>query len=73
MHCSTWVIMNRETRRLCKIPDQVREEVKPFYLDRVTIATAENDSNKIDRLTDGTAQRIRSGLAVRRTHVYLIS
>lgn len=62
---STWVIMNRETRRLCKIPDQVREEVNPFYLDRVTIAASENHCNKIDRLTDRTAQRIRSGLAPR--------
>ena len=63
--CSTWVIMNRETRRLCKIPEQVREEVQPFYLNRLAIAAAaQNHNEKIDKLTDETAGRIRSGLAV---------
>ncbi|CAI9113127.1 OLC1v1013670C1 [Oldenlandia corymbosa var. corymbosa] len=62
---STWVIMNRETRRLSKIPDQVREEVQPFYLNRVAISTEDVDSEKIEKLTDETAQRVRSGLAPR--------
>ncbi|XP_024174413.1 palmitoyl-acyl carrier protein thioesterase, chloroplastic [Rosa chinensis] len=62
---STWVIMNRETRRLSKIPEQVRQEVAPFYLNRAAIATEKIDSEKIDKLTDGTAGRIRSGLAPR--------
>ena len=56
--------MNRETRRLSKIPDQVREELTPFYLNRIAIPTDKNDSDKIDKLTDETADRIRSGLAV---------
>ncbi|KAF5730966.1 Palmitoyl-acyl carrier protein thioesterase isoform 1 [Tripterygium wilfordii] len=62
---STWVIMNRETRRLCKIPEQVRQEVLPFYLNRAAISTENNDLEKIDKLTDDTAERIRSGLAPR--------
>ncbi|XP_057514486.1 palmitoyl-acyl carrier protein thioesterase, chloroplastic-like [Actinidia eriantha] len=62
---STWVIMNRETRRLSKIPDEVRKEVQPFYLDRVAIPTADLDCEKIDKLNDETADRIRSGLAPR--------
>ncbi|XP_030531113.1 palmitoyl-acyl carrier protein thioesterase, chloroplastic-like [Rhodamnia argentea] len=62
---STWVIMNRDTRRLTKIPDQVREEVIPFYLNKLSIPTEENDTDKIDKLTDATAERIRSGLAPR--------
>ncbi|XP_024017746.1 palmitoyl-acyl carrier protein thioesterase, chloroplastic [Morus notabilis] len=62
---STWVIMNRETRRLSKIPEQVREEVAPFYLRRAAIATEKNDNEKIDKLTDETAERIRTGLAPR--------
>ena len=62
--CSTWVIMNRETRRLSKIPEQVRQEVSPFYLHRSAIAIEKNDSDKIDKLTDETAERIRTGLAV---------
>ncbi|GFZ03909.1 fatty acyl-ACP thioesterases B [Actinidia rufa] len=60
---STWVIMNRETRRLSKIPDEVRKEVQPFYLDRVAIPTADLDCEKINKLNDETADRIRSGLA----------
>lgn len=62
--CSTWVIMNRETRRLSKIPDEVKKEVQPFYLDRMSIPTVDSDGEKIDKLTDETADRIRSGLAV---------
>ncbi|XP_024976339.1 palmitoyl-acyl carrier protein thioesterase, chloroplastic-like [Cynara cardunculus var. scolymus] len=60
---STWVIMNRETRRLSKIPDEVRNEVTPFYLDRSAIATEKIDHEKIEKLTDETAARIRPGLA----------
>ncbi|XP_071722538.1 palmitoyl-acyl carrier protein thioesterase, chloroplastic-like [Rutidosis leptorrhynchoides] len=62
---STWVIMNRETRKLCKIPPQVRQEVLPFYSTRLAIAKEDNDVEKIDKLTDDTAERIRSGLAPR--------
>ncbi|KAI8544008.1 hypothetical protein RHMOL_Rhmol08G0261800 [Rhododendron molle] len=62
---STWVIMNRETRRLSKIPDEVKKEVQPFYLDRMSIPTVDSDGEKIDKLTDETADRIRSGLAPR--------
>ncbi|KAG0500276.1 hypothetical protein HPP92_000348 [Vanilla planifolia] len=61
---SNWVIMHRETRRLSKMPEQVREEVRPFYLDRRTILQSDNDS-KIDKLNDETAENIRSGLAPR--------
>jgi fatty acyl-ACP thioesterase B len=56
--------MNQETRRLSKIPEPVRQEVLPFYLNRVAVAAEKNDSERIDKLTDATAERIRSGLAV---------
>lgn len=56
--------MNRETRRLSKIPDEVKNEVQPFYLNRAAIATENTDSEKIEKLTDETADRIRTGLAV---------
>ncbi|CAI0446510.1 unnamed protein product [Linum tenue] len=62
---STWVIMNRETRRLSKIPDQVREELVPYYINRVAIAAEDNDLDKIDKLSDDTAERIRPDLAPR--------
>lgn len=56
--------MNRETRRLSKIPEQVRQEVLPFYLNTFAIDKEKTDVGKIDKLTDQTAGRIRSGLAV---------
>lgn len=62
---SNWVMMNRETRRLSKIPDEVRQEVLPFYLDRSIIAAAAAGGRKIEKLTDSTAEHIRSGLAPR--------
>ncbi|KAL3839115.1 hypothetical protein ACJIZ3_023706 [Penstemon smallii] len=62
---STWVMMNRETRRLSKIPYEVKNEVVPFYLNREAIATVNIDSEKIEKLTDETAERIRPGLAPR--------
>ncbi|KAG9151651.1 hypothetical protein Leryth_001955 [Lithospermum erythrorhizon] len=34
---STWVTMNRETRKLSKIPDEVKSEIQPFYLNREAI------------------------------------
>ncbi|KAJ8554157.1 hypothetical protein K7X08_024835 [Anisodus acutangulus] len=62
---STWVIMNRETRRLSKIPEQVKAEVQPFYINRSAIPTAQIDSEKIEKLNDETTQIISSGLAPR--------
>ncbi|KAI4343591.1 hypothetical protein L6164_010925 [Bauhinia variegata] len=62
---STWVVMNKETRRLCKIPEEVKQEVFPFYVNRFAIASEQTDCEKIDKLTDDTAERIRSGLAPR--------
>ncbi|XP_021775827.1 palmitoyl-acyl carrier protein thioesterase, chloroplastic-like [Chenopodium quinoa] len=62
---STWVTMNRETRRLSKIPDEVRQEVEPFYLNRYVFANGDDDPDKINKLTDDTADIIQSGLAPR--------
>jgi len=57
--------MNRQTRRLSKIPEEVKQELLPFYLNRLAVPTEETDCEKIDKLTDETAQiRILSGLAV---------
>nr|CAB3452640.1 unnamed protein product [Digitaria exilis] len=64
---SNWVMMNRETRKLSKIPEEVRQEVLPFYLDRSIIAAdaSGGGGSKIEKLTDSTAEHIRSGLAPR--------
>ncbi|KAK6118074.1 hypothetical protein DH2020_048180 [Rehmannia glutinosa] len=55
--------VTRETRRLSKIPDEVRNELMPFYLNRAAIATENTDRENIAKLTDDTAGRIRTGLA----------
>ncbi|KAF8655120.1 hypothetical protein HU200_061255 [Digitaria exilis] len=57
----------RETRKLSKIPEEVRQEVLPFYLDRSIIAAdaSGGGGSKIEKLTDSTAEHIRSGLAPR--------
>ncbi|KAJ1417890.1 HotDog domain superfamily [Sesbania bispinosa] len=62
---STWVIMNRETRRLSKIPGEVKQELVPFYLNRLAVPSEQIDCEKIDKLSDDTAERKRSGLAPR--------
>lgn len=62
---STWVTMNRETRKLSKIPDEVRQEVEPFFHHRHVLEVGDNDNEKINKLTDQTANVIRSGLAPR--------
>ena len=56
--------MNTETRKLSKIPGEVREELVPFYINRLSIAAEHNDVEKIDKLNNETAGRVRSGLAV---------
>eukprot|EP01018_Ginkgo_biloba_P012087 Gb_21293 [translate_table: standard] len=58
---STWVMMNRETRRLSKFPDAVKEEIFPYYLERSVIAQDEY-TKKLDKLADHTAQYLHSGL-----------
>ncbi|XP_002987091.2 palmitoyl-acyl carrier protein thioesterase, chloroplastic [Selaginella moellendorffii] len=59
---STWVVMNQTTRRLSKMPDDVREEITPFYLQRRAIVR--NVSHKITKV-DGATQFARSGLTPR--------
>ncbi|KAE9608587.1 putative oleoyl-[acyl-carrier-protein] hydrolase [Lupinus albus] len=62
---SIWVVMNKETRRLSKLPDEVKQEGLPFNFSRRAIAIEETDTEKIEKLTDDTADGIRSGMAPR--------
>ncbi|XP_017420249.1 palmitoyl-acyl carrier protein thioesterase, chloroplastic [Vigna angularis] len=59
---SMWAIMNRETRRLSKMPEEVRQELDPFYFNKFAIATEEIDQQKIQKLTDATAEGFRFGV-----------
>lgn len=55
-------MMNKETRRLSKIPLEVRGEIEPFFLDYDPVV--EEDGRKLKKLDDDTADFIRSGLTV---------
>ncbi|XP_020207426.1 palmitoyl-acyl carrier protein thioesterase, chloroplastic [Cajanus cajan] len=57
---STWTLMNTETRRLSKIPDEVRQELNPFVFHKHAIE--EIDHRKIPKLNDAIAERFRNGV-----------
>ncbi|KAG0498946.1 hypothetical protein HPP92_003637 [Vanilla planifolia] len=60
---STWVMMNKNTRKLTKMPDEVRAEIGPYFMDR--IALVDEDNRKLPKLNDDTAQYSKKGLAPR--------
>ncbi|XP_009402156.2 palmitoyl-acyl carrier protein thioesterase, chloroplastic [Musa acuminata AAA Group] len=57
---SVWVMMNKLTRRLSKIPEEVRAEIGPYFVDRDPII--DEDSRKVQKLEDNTADFIKRGL-----------
>ncbi|KAH9570165.1 hypothetical protein CY35_02G027000 [Sphagnum magellanicum] len=63
---STWVTMNQNTRRLSKMPDEVRAEISPFHLERFSMKDKNTMTQKIERLDD-TAQFVQYGLTPRRS------
>ncbi|KAJ6856932.1 palmitoyl-acyl carrier protein thioesterase [Populus alba x Populus x berolinensis] len=60
---SMWVMMNKVTRRLSKIPEDVRGEIEPFFLNSDPVVN--EDSTKLPKLDDKTADYIRKGLTPR--------
>ncbi|KAI3811960.1 hypothetical protein L1987_16658 [Smallanthus sonchifolius] len=61
---STWVMMNEKTRRLSKMPDEVRGEISPWFI--LKQAIKEESPEKIDKLDDN-AKYINSGLQPKRS------
>ncbi|OIV97193.1 hypothetical protein TanjilG_28944 [Lupinus angustifolius] len=59
---SVWVMMNKLTRRLSKIPEEVREEIESYFVNSDPIVT--EDNKKVPKLDD-TADYIRTGLSPR--------
>ena len=55
-------MMNKLTRRLSKIPEEVRAEIGPYFVDRHPII--DEDSRKVQKLEDNTADFIKRGLNV---------
>lgn len=60
--CSQWVMMNKETRRLSKIPDEARAEIEGYFVDSPPVI--DEDSRKLPKLDETTADYTRSGLTV---------
>ncbi|BBN01865.1 fatty acyl-ACP thioesterase B [Marchantia polymorpha subsp. ruderalis] len=62
---STWVMMHQQTRRLSKMPDDVRAEISSFFLDRHAVPN--EGSMKINKLQNDSALYVSSGLQARRS------
>ncbi|XP_050379287.1 palmitoyl-acyl carrier protein thioesterase, chloroplastic [Argentina anserina] len=60
---SVWVMMNKLTRRLSKIPDEVRDEIEPYFMNSPPVV--EEDGRKLQKLDDNTADHVRTGLTPR--------
>ncbi|CAL4963586.1 unnamed protein product [Urochloa decumbens] len=61
---STWVMMNKVTRRLSKMPEEVRGEIAPWFIDRHAIQEEANE--KIIKL-DSNAKYVDSDLKPKRS------
>uniref|UniRef100_A0A1S3ZR00 Acyl-[acyl-carrier-protein] hydrolase n=1 Tax=Nicotiana tabacum TaxID=4097 RepID=A0A1S3ZR00_TOBAC len=57
---SLWVMMNEETRKLSKVPDQVKTEIKVNFADLPPVL--DGDSRKLPKLDEITADYTRTGL-----------
>ncbi|CAM8922990.1 unnamed protein product [Rhodiola kirilowii] len=60
---SVWVMMNKQTRKLSKMPDEVRAEIEPYFIDYAPIV--DEDSRKLPKLEEVTADYVRKGLSPR--------
>ncbi|XVE98231.1 hypothetical protein REPUB_Repub03eG0087900 [Reevesia pubescens] len=60
---SVWVMMNKLTRRLSKIPEEVRGEIEPYFMNSDPVVA--EDSRKLVKLDDSTAEYVHKGLAPR--------
>ncbi|KAL5768912.1 hypothetical protein ACOSP7_015461 [Xanthoceras sorbifolium] len=60
---SVWVMMNKLTRRLSKMPDEVRGEIEPYFMNSDPVV--DEDGRKLPKLDDNTADYVRRGLTPR--------
>lgn len=56
-------MMNRETRKLSKIPDEVRGEIEHYFVDAPPVV--DDDGRKLPKLEETTADNVHKGLTVR--------
>ncbi|ONK76624.1 uncharacterized protein A4U43_C03F30270 [Asparagus officinalis] len=60
---SNWVMMNKQTRKLSKFPEEVRAEIGPYFIEQDPVIN--EDNRKIPKLNDDTADHVRRGLTPR--------
>ncbi|XWS71986.1 hypothetical protein CRYUN_Cryun02cG0002000 [Craigia yunnanensis] len=60
---SVWVMMNKLTRRLSKIPEEVRGEIEPYFMNSDPVVA--EDSRKLVKLDDSRAEYVHKGLTPR--------
>ncbi|KAL6974346.1 Palmitoyl-acyl carrier protein thioesterase, chloroplastic [Sarracenia purpurea var. burkii] len=60
---SVCVMMNKETRRVSRIPDEVRAEIGSYFVD--TPPVLDEDGRKLPKLDEASADHVRTGLMPR--------
>ncbi|KAJ6899195.1 hypothetical protein NC652_025626 [Populus alba x Populus x berolinensis] len=64
----TWVMMNEKTRRLSKMPEEVRAEISPWFIEKLAIH--EDVPEKISKL-DSNAKYVNSNLKPKRSDLVM--
>ncbi|KAL9266675.1 Palmitoyl-acyl carrier protein thioesterase, chloroplastic-like protein [Drosera capensis] len=60
---SKWMMVNNETKRLSKLPEQIKEQMEPFWNHKLcAFKEGEDDTEKIDKLTNETSDLVHSGI-----------
>lgn len=57
-------MMNQETRRLSKMPEEVRAEISPWFIDKKAIEENNNTPEKIKKL-DNNAKYMNHNMKVK--------
>nr|GME06689.1 palmitoyl-acyl carrier protein thioesterase, chloroplastic [Ipomoea batatas] len=57
---SLWVMMNKETRKLAKMDDEVRAEIGSYFVDAPPVI--DEDGKRLPKLDDERADYVRTGL-----------
>lgn len=68
--CSVWVMMNKNTRKLSKVPEEVRAEIGPYFVEHAAIVA--EDNRKLPKLDEDTADYIKKGLTVSMRFTYTV-
>ncbi|XP_071689309.1 palmitoyl-acyl carrier protein thioesterase, chloroplastic-like [Rutidosis leptorrhynchoides] len=61
---SNWIMMNKETRRLSKFPDDVRAELTPYFVD--TPSPIQENIRKYTKIDENDIVHVRNGLTATR-------